>query len=80
MGGFGALTRAARHPDVFGAGYAASPYCCGPRMMDDLAAAWPAALSLADRDAVRAAREGLVHVDRVLQGPALQDPPLNFDQ
>lgn len=55
MGGFGALTLAARNPDVFGAVYAASPCCFGPRMLDDLAAAWPAALALADRAAVRAA-------------------------
>jgi enterochelin esterase-like enzyme len=55
MGGFGALTLAARHPDVFGAVYAASPCCFGPRMMDDLAPFWPAALSLADRDAASAA-------------------------
>ena len=55
MGGYGALTLAARHPDVFGAVYAASPCCFGPRMLDDLAAAWPAALALANRDAVRAA-------------------------
>lgn len=55
MGGFGALTLAARHPDVFGAVYAASPCCFGPRMMDDLAPFWPAALSLTGRDAVRGA-------------------------
>ncbi|HEX8209768.1 MAG TPA: alpha/beta hydrolase-fold protein [Longimicrobium sp.] len=55
MGGYGALTLAARHPDVFGAVYAASPCCFGPRMMDDLAPFWPAALSLTDRDAVGAA-------------------------
>ena len=55
MGGYGALTLAARHPGIFGAVYAASPCCFGPRMLDDLAAAWPAALSLADRHAVSAA-------------------------
>lgn len=55
MGGYGALTLAARHPDVFGAVYAASPCCFGPRTLEDLAAHWPAALSLADRDEVRTA-------------------------
>jgi enterochelin esterase-like enzyme len=55
MGGYGALRLAARHPDVFGAVYAASPCCFGPRVMDDLGAhhrAWPEALALADRDSI----------------------------
>jgi S-formylglutathione hydrolase FrmB len=54
MGGFGALTLAARHPDVFGAVYAASPCCFGPRMMDDLARRWPEVLA----DPAGAARGG----------------------
>ncbi|HEX8359732.1 MAG TPA: alpha/beta hydrolase, partial [Longimicrobium sp.] len=55
MGGYGALRLAARHPDVFGAVYAASPCCFGPRVMDDLGAhhrGWAEALALTDREAI----------------------------
>lgn len=50
MGGYGALTLAARHPDVFSAVYAASPCCFGPRLMADLAPHWPGALDIAARE------------------------------
>ncbi|MBD0320943.1 MAG: prolyl oligopeptidase family serine peptidase [Gemmatimonadetes bacterium] len=55
MGGYGALTLAARHPGVFGAVYAASPCCFGPRMMADLAPHWPAAMAIEDRSHLSAA-------------------------
>ena len=50
MGGYGALTLAARHPDVFSAVYAASPCCFGPRMMADLAPHWEKLRTIRDRD------------------------------
>ncbi|HEX8829745.1 MAG TPA: alpha/beta hydrolase-fold protein, partial [Longimicrobium sp.] len=79
MGGYGALRLAARHPDVFGAVYAASPCCFGPRVMDDLGPhhrAWPEALALAHRDSI--ARAGFF--PRLMLGMATAfspaaDPP-----
>jgi enterochelin esterase-like enzyme len=55
MGGYGALTLAARHPDVFSAVYAASPCCFGPRMMTDLAPHWDGMRTIRDRDDLPAA-------------------------
>lgn len=58
MGGYGAFTLAARHPDVFGAVYGLSACCMGGELLDDAGMAdttWARTLALRDRAQVRGA-------------------------